>query len=92
MTQPTISLTREQIDFYYREGYLMLPQITTAEEVAWLRGVYDRLFAARAGRADGNQFDLGGADEEGTEARLPQILGPARTTKARRAAKNKLEG
>src|SRR5688572_6129982 len=78
MTQPTTRLSREQVDFYHCEGYLVLPQITTAEEVHWLRGVYDRLFATRAGRADGNQFDLGGADEEGAEAKLPQILSPAR--------------
>ena len=78
MAQPTVSLSREEVDSFHTHGYLALPQITTAAEVAWLRGVYDRLFAARAGRTDGNQFDLGGADEEGTEARLPQILGPAR--------------
>src|SRR5687767_5167270 len=78
MTQPTISLTTEQIEFYHGAGYLVLPRITTAEEVRWLRGIYDRLFATRAGRADGNQFDLGGADEDGEEAKLPQILSPAR--------------
>jgi ectoine hydroxylase-related dioxygenase (phytanoyl-CoA dioxygenase family) len=78
MTQPTIELSREQVDFFHREGYLVLPQITTAEEVRWLRGIYDRLFATRAGRDEGNHLDLGGADEEGTEAKLPQILGPAR--------------
>jgi ectoine hydroxylase-related dioxygenase (phytanoyl-CoA dioxygenase family) len=78
VTQPTITLTGGQIDFYHREGYLVLPRITTAEEVEWLRGVYDRLFASRAGRADGNQLDLAGPDDDTTEAKLPQILGPAR--------------
>ena len=78
MPEPTIQLTQAQVDFYHREGYLALEQITTAEEVAWLRGVYDRLFADRAGRAEGNQFDLGGADEDGKEAKLPQILNPVR--------------
>jgi ectoine hydroxylase-related dioxygenase (phytanoyl-CoA dioxygenase family) len=71
-------LSQDQISFYQREGYLALPQITKADEVRWLRGIYDRLFAARAGREEGNQFDLGGNDEEGTEAKLPQILSPAR--------------
>jgi ectoine hydroxylase-related dioxygenase (phytanoyl-CoA dioxygenase family) len=78
MTQEPIQLTSEQIAFYHREGYLALPQITTTAEVQWLRGIYDHLFAQRAGRADGNQFDLGGSDEEGKEAKLPQILNPAR--------------
>lgn len=78
MATPTVRLEPQQIEFYRREGYLALPVLTTAQEVQWLRGIYDRLFATRAGRADGNQFDLGGSDEEDKEARLPQILNPAR--------------
>jgi ectoine hydroxylase-related dioxygenase (phytanoyl-CoA dioxygenase family) len=76
--EPTIDLTPEQIGFYHREGYLALDAVTTQEEVAWLREIYDRLFANRAGRAEGNQFDLAGIDEEGTEATLPQILSPSK--------------
>src|SRR5437870_4772312 len=75
---PSVLLTQAQIDFYHREGFLALEAITTPAEVAWLRDVYDRLFEARAGREEGNQFDLGGTDEEGEEAVLPQILGPSR--------------
>lgn len=75
---PTVELTPEQIAFYHREGYLALDAITTQAEVAWLREIYDRLFAARAGREEGNQFDLAGTDEDGTEAVLPQILSPSR--------------
>ena len=43
-----------------------------------MRDAYDRIFSARAGREEGNQFDLGGADQEGEEANLPQILNPAK--------------
>ncbi len=78
MSEPTIVLTGEQVAFFHREGYLALPAITTTDEVAWLRGIYDRLFASRAGRESGDQFDLGGSDEEGKEAKLPQILGPVK--------------
>ena len=74
--QPTITLTPEQVAFYHENGFLSIPAITTPEEVARLRGVYDRLFEQRAGRAEGNQFDLAGTDEEGRPAALPQILGP----------------
>lgn len=76
--QPTVVLSREQIDFYGREGYLSIPEITTSEEVMWLREIYDRLFSERAGREVGDQFDLAGTDEEGKDAALPQILGPTR--------------
>src|SRR5690242_16374061 len=75
---PTVILSPEQIDFYHREGYLCLESITTADEVAWIREIYDRLFRERAGRASGDQFDLAGTDEDDREAALPQILNPAR--------------
>jgi len=74
----TIAFTHEQIDFYQREGYLALEALTTQEEVAWLRAIYDRLFAERAGREAGDQFDLAGADTDDDEAALPQILGPSK--------------
>src|SRR5438876_9660489 len=78
MHEPTVVLTSEQIDFFHREGYLVLDQIMPPDEVQWLRGIYDRLFAQRAARDEGNQFDLGGSDEEGKEALLPQILNPGK--------------
>lgn len=78
MQAATVRLNEEQIAFFHREGYLALEAITTQEEIAFLRGVYDRLFAQRAGREEGNQFDLAGTDEEGVEARLPQILSPSK--------------
>jgi ectoine hydroxylase-related dioxygenase (phytanoyl-CoA dioxygenase family) len=73
---PTVHLTQDQIDFYHHEGFLQLDAITTPEEVAWLRGIYDSLFAAQAGREAGDQFDLAGTDQEGQAAALPQILNP----------------
>lgn len=75
---PTIVLSDAQVAFYLKNGYLALDAITTPDEVARLRAVYDHLFATNAGREDGNQFDLAGTDEEGKPAALPQILGPRR--------------
>ena len=74
--QPTVMLTDDQIAFYRENGFLAIDAITTAEEVSRLRGVYDRLFEQKAGREEGNQFDLAGTDEEGKPAALPQILNP----------------
>lgn len=75
---PTVTLTQEQVDFYRENGFLAVGPITTDEELERLRAIYDRLFAERAGREEGNQFDLGGTDEEDKEATLPQILDPSR--------------
>ena len=57
---------------------MAIEAITTPDEVLMMREAYDRIFAERAGREEGNQFDLAGADEEGKEAALPQILNPAK--------------
>jgi len=76
--EPTLTLTDEQVAFYRENGYLVLPELMPADEVARVRAVYDRLFAERAGREVGDQFDLAGTDEEGKEAKLPQILGPSK--------------
>jgi len=78
MREATIRLTPEQVAFFHRESYAALPALTTPEEIAALRVIYDKLFASRAGRAEGDQFDLAGTDEEGKEAALPQILSPSK--------------
>jgi ectoine hydroxylase-related dioxygenase (phytanoyl-CoA dioxygenase family) len=76
--EPTISISPQQIEFFHRNGYLAIEAITTPEELIVLRDAYDRIFARRAGREEGNQFDLAGTDEEEAEAALPQILGPSK--------------
>ncbi|MHB8636620.1 MAG: phytanoyl-CoA dioxygenase family protein [Fimbriimonadaceae bacterium] len=72
-------LSPDQTRFFHLNGYLAIPTpLTNDTELAWMREVYDRMFAARAGRESGDQFDLAGSDEEGTAATLPQILNPAK--------------
>ena len=76
MTQLTLELRKEQVDFYKVNGYLQLDALTTPEEVQATRVIYDELFARQAGREEGDQYDLAGTDEEGKKARLPQIMNP----------------
>ncbi len=76
--KPTVELTKEQIAFYQREGYISLEPLTTPEEVVWLRGIYDRLIREKAGWEGGDQFDLGGVDDTTKEPVLPQILSPTK--------------
>ncbi len=78
MDKETITLTDEQIEFYHREGYLTIPAITSAEEIERIRDIYDRLFAERAGRDVGDQFDLASPDEDDGTQLLPQIMDPAK--------------
>jgi ectoine hydroxylase-related dioxygenase (phytanoyl-CoA dioxygenase family) len=78
MPTPTLTLTDDQIAFYRSQGYLQVPAITTAEEVAALCDLYDRLFATKAGRDAGDHLDLSSPDEDGQAAVLPQILNPSK--------------
>ncbi len=71
-------LTADHIAFFHREGYLALDAIVSRDEIEKLCGIYDRLFAERAGRETGDQFDLAGTDEDGKTEALPQILSPSK--------------
>lgn len=73
-----VQVSEAQIRFFWGNGYLAIDCLTTPEELAMMREAYDRIFQQRAGRAVGDQFDLAGIDEEGSEAALPQILNPSK--------------
>jgi Phytanoyl-CoA dioxygenase (PhyH) len=71
----TIVLTAEQVRFFEEEGYLSVPSVSTAEEIRWLIGVYDQMFAERVGYKEGYFVDFAG-DETTGQINIPQILGP----------------
>lgn len=71
----SVILSAADIATFHREGFLTLPCLSTPEELARLRTVYDHHFAARTGRERGAQFDLFGNDADPTAANVPQILG-----------------
>jgi ectoine hydroxylase-related dioxygenase (phytanoyl-CoA dioxygenase family) len=69
-------LSAAQIARFRQDGFITLDEISTSAEVEQLRGIFDRLFASKAGRERGRQFDLAGTDEDDRPAALPQILNP----------------
>jgi ectoine hydroxylase-related dioxygenase (phytanoyl-CoA dioxygenase family) len=73
---PTVILGREQIDLFHEQGYLAIPEVTTLEEVAFLRKLFERLFTQRVGRDEGAQFDMVSYDDDDTPPSLPQIINP----------------
>lgn len=75
---PYLKLSKDQIKFFHENGFIALDHLTTQHEVESLQSIYDDLFARRAGREEGNQFDLTGTDEEGVAPSVPQILSPSR--------------
>lgn len=74
--QPNFTLSAEQIASFRDKGYLPLDAITTPEEVERLGGIFERLFAERAGWEKGKSFDLAGSDSADAKPVLPQILNP----------------
>ncbi len=71
-----VTLTDAQIRSFHERGFLVLDAITSAEEVEFLRGVFDRLFDSKAGFEEGAQFDMMGKDNGDEPAKLPQIIHP----------------
>jgi hypothetical protein len=66
-----IDVGLEEVARFREDGYLAIERITTDEELEWLRGVYDALFAA------GHSFDTARPyGEVGGEPRLSQIIQP----------------
>lgn len=79
-TGPTPSSSSAAREFYREHGYAVLPPLTDAAELAELREICDRLIATGAGRKDGNQHDLTGAEKQ-TDAKreaVQQLLHPSR--------------
>jgi ectoine hydroxylase-related dioxygenase (phytanoyl-CoA dioxygenase family) len=71
-------LTDAQRAEFARDGFLRIERIIDADEVARIRAALERLHERRAGRETGEQFDLGGTDEEGAPAKLPQLINPSK--------------
>ena len=72
------TLMPDEIKHFHESGYLSIPQITTAEEINWMLGIYDRLFDQRAGWENGDFFDFAGTDTPGRAATSPQLIEPSR--------------
>ena len=71
-----VDLTEEQIASFRDNGFLSIERITTDEEVAWLKEIYDRLFDQRAGEEKGLFYDLAAPRAHQGYEVLPQVLGP----------------
>ena len=67
---------------FLNDGYISFPAITTQEEVAWIREIYDQLFADRRGAEKGDMFDFASTTAIGeTTAQVPQLLNPSKYDK-----------
>jgi ectoine hydroxylase-related dioxygenase (phytanoyl-CoA dioxygenase family) len=72
------TLTQDEIKRFHEDGFLSIPQITTSQEVALIRDMYDGLFERRAGWDKGDFFDFAGLDDPAKTASVPQLLSPSK--------------
>jgi ectoine hydroxylase-related dioxygenase (phytanoyl-CoA dioxygenase family) len=73
-----VTLAGTEVEAFRENGFVAIPCITSDEEVAWLREVYDWLFADKSRAVRGGHFDLVRPYESAGEDRLPQIIAPER--------------
>lgn len=70
------ALAEAHVEAFRTQGFTSLPRITTDEEVAWLREVYDWFFADKSRALRGLHFDLTRPYESDGPDHLPQIIAP----------------
>ena len=69
-------LTSEQIDFFASEGYLVVDQLITAEEVKYFRQVYEDFLSGMIATT-GHRSDLSGQTNRGEAEKIVQIMRPS---------------
>lgn len=73
-----IRITDAQRAAFRRDGFLVVENLTTSDEIASLRVAYDRIFSERRGWENGDLFDMVGRDSLDAAPALPQLLWPSR--------------
>src|SRR3712207_2397621 len=74
---PSISLSQDQIDTFWRDGHLTIHNFIDQSQIDWITQTFQRLFQVRAGWKEGNFFDFTGSEDNG-QLKLPQLLHPAK--------------
>jgi len=60
-----------------RDGFLLVEGLSSDEEIASLRALFDRMFSERRGWEAGDLFDMIGPDNPEQGLALPQLLRPS---------------
>lgn len=71
-----VTPSREEIAFFKENGFLVVERITSDEEIAWLRQIYEHIFdPANAGKP-GGPVDRSGVQTPGAKGKLQQSFFP----------------
>jgi ectoine hydroxylase-related dioxygenase (phytanoyl-CoA dioxygenase family) len=75
--EPGAVLSRAALQQYAANGYVAIPDLCSAADLAQIRATLLGFFRRRVGRDEGSQFDMLGLDSDASAARQPQILKPS---------------
>ena len=91
-----VSPNESEIDFFRKNGYLVVERLTTDEELAWIRSIFEHIFDPDQASAQGAPIDRSGTLPPGAasqlsqaffpEFRFPDLLNTAHLRNARRYA------
>jgi Phytanoyl-CoA dioxygenase (PhyH) len=70
-------VSEDQLLAFRRDGFLLVEGLSSDEELASLRLLFDRMFSERRGWDAGDLFDMVGPDSPEQELALPQLLRPS---------------
>jgi hypothetical protein len=70
-------VSEDQLVALRRDGFLVVEGLSSNEEIAPLRALYDRMFSERRGWDAGDLFDMMGPDTPEQGLALPQLLRPS---------------
>jgi len=69
--------SKEEIEFFRENGFLAIDRITSDEEIAWLKKIFEYIFSDEFAGQPGSPLDRSGSEPEGTpRARLSQAFFP----------------
>jgi ectoine hydroxylase-related dioxygenase (phytanoyl-CoA dioxygenase family) len=71
-----VSPTREQVESYKENGFLVVDRLTTDEEVAWIRKIFEFIFSPQEAKKSGAPVDRSGTLAPGEEPKLTQSFFP----------------
>jgi ectoine hydroxylase-related dioxygenase (phytanoyl-CoA dioxygenase family) len=70
-------VSEDQLAAFRRDGFLLVKGLSSDEEIASLRALFDGMFSERRGWETGDLFDMIGPDSPEREMALPQLLRPS---------------
>jgi len=74
---PSAVLSRAALREYAASGYVAIPDLCSAGDLAEIRTTLLEFFRRQVGRDEGNQFDMLGLDVDADAVRQPQIIKPS---------------